>query len=201
MTTDINIKHTDFITYISSNQKQKDYSFEPAYTSFLMMEYKNDNNEQTNKFQLSYADSVFNTLVNTIVSYVSMCTWEDLFSITETSTSDDIINVLNFIDNTGKVYGTDDYIAIYNLLEKLSNKGNFILKERSYYGEVKVYKISDGFILSGISQKLVNGTDNKKFGMPVVYNITLHWDITDEINPISIPVGSGALQLYNLYTL
>lgn len=131
-------------------------------------------------------------------NYASIAGWGKLMSLTPaTTTANELAQALDANDKFGKSYGTD-IPALHNLFEICSTK-SFKLKERVLQGEVQVFKLSNTrYVLSGLSQLVVNGIDDNQMGVLVAYNVNVAF--TSDYSQLSIPEGA-APTTHNLYNI
>lgn len=174
-----------------------DTSASTAWTPVYWSNYSgSDQSAYATKAKTAY-DMAY-TLTYTQGNYASIAGWGNLMSLTaETTTTDELPMALNATNRFGKSYGTD-VPALHDLFELCSTK-SFKLKERVLQGEVQVFKLSNTrYVLSGLSQLVVNGTDDNPMGVLVAYNVNVMFD--SNYKTLTIPSGAPPVT-HNLYNI
>lgn len=174
-----------------------DTSSATSWTSVYWSNYNSsDQSAYATKSKTAY-DMAY-ALTYTQGNYASIAGWENLMSLTaETTTHDELAMALNATNRFGKSYGTD-IPAIHDLFELCSTK-SFKLKERVLQGEVQVFKLSNTrYVLSGLSQLVVNGTDDNPMGVLVAYNVNVMF--SSNYKELSIPAAAPPVT-HNLYNI
>lgn len=145
-----------------------------------------------NAYDMSFA------LTYTQGQYASIAGWAKLMKLTAaTTTANELPQALDATNRFGKSYGTD-IPALHDLFEMCSTK-SFKLIERVLYGEVQVFKLSDTrYVLSGLSQLVVNGTDDNPMGVLVAYNVNVVFNSNYTI--LTIPTAAPPVT-HNLYNI
>lgn len=148
-------------------------------------------------YNVNYAYDMAFALTYTQGNYASIKGWSYLMGLTSSSTFSDVVTALDVTDKFGKTYGTDAP-SIHTLFEKCSTK-SFKMKERVLQGEVQIFKLSETrYVLSGLSQLVVNGTDDNPMGVLVAYNVNIAFN--DTYTLMSIPNAAPPVQ-HNLYNI
>ena len=179
---------------------QKTWDDTSAITTWAPVYWSNYNSSD----QSAYATKAKNaydmsfSLTYTQGNHASIAGWAKLMKLTAaTTTANELSQALDATNRFGKSYGTD-IPALHDLFEMCSTK-SFKLIERVLKGEVQVFKLSDTrYVLSGLSQLVVNGTDDNPMGVLVAYNVNVVFN--SNYTTLKIPAAAPPVT-HNLYNI